>query len=121
MLNELVEDKKVEEMNATQKQIERLKRDKNLLLLENKNLIDKIANYEKESIYLNKRNETLSALEKSIPQRIENYKSMNAPECIIKELELWQDMLSFERMSVFVKKEEEGLDEDVKNFKKKRI
>ena len=104
-----------------QKQIERLKRDRNLLILENKRLIDKIANYEKESIYLNKKNETLSALEKSIPQRIENYKSMNAPECIIKELELWQDMLSFDIMSVFVRKEEEGYDEFDKNFKKKRI
>lgn len=120
MLNELVEDKKVEEMNATQKQIERLKRDKNLLLLENKNLIDKIANYEKESIYLNQRNETLSALEKSIPQRIENYKSANAPECIIKELELWQDMLMSERISIFTKEKKEYEESD-KNNKKKRI
>lgn len=78
------------------KKLERLNRDKNLLILENKRLINKIANYEKENKYLNKRNETLTALEKSIPVRIEAYKSKNAPEYLIKELELWQDMLSFE-------------------------
>lgn len=104
-----------------QKQIERLKRDRNLLILENKRLIEKIANYEKESLYLNQRNATLTALEKSIPQRIENYKAKNAPKCIIKELELWQDMLSAELINTFVRKEEEGYDEFDKNFKKKRI
>lgn len=78
------------------KKLERLNRDKNLLILENKRLINKIANYEKELKYLNKRSEILTALEKSIPVRIEAYKSKNAPEYLIKELELWQDMLSFE-------------------------
>lgn len=88
---------KVAEMNKIQKQIERLKRDNNLLLLENKRLIGKIANYEKESIYLNQRNETLSALENSIDQRIKTYECKNAPKCLIRELELWKDMLSMEK------------------------
>lgn len=120
MLDDLKEDKKVEEMNKIQKQIERLKRDKNLLLLENKRLLEKIANYEKKSIYLNQRNETLTALENSIPQRIEKYKSINAPEYIIKELELWQDMLMSERVSIFTKEKKEYEESD-KNNKKKRI
>lgn len=101
MLNDLVK----EEPTKEQRKIERLTRDKNLLLIENNRLLQKISNYEKESIYLNKRNETLSALENSIDKRIENYKRRNAPDCLIKELELWKDMLSMEKEEIL--KEEE--------------
>lgn len=96
MLEEIIEEKK-EYKNEYERKIERLTRDKNLLLLENKRLIEKVANYEKESAYLNKRNATLNALEKSIPNRIETYKSKNAPDYLIKELEMWQDMLSMDK------------------------
>ncbi len=89
-----------------QRRIERLTRDINLLKLENRRLIEKVSNYDKESIYLNNRNETLCALERALPQRIEKYKQKNAPKCLIKELEVLTDMLSMEKEKTLEKEEE---------------
>ena len=77
--------------------VQRLERDKSLL--EKKIEFDKfkIIELEEEIKYLKKRNETLEAIENSLPQRIEAYKKKKAPMPVIQELEFWENMLKEEK------------------------
>ena len=62
MKGEILDIETVEELAENKKEIERLKRDKNLKELENKELIKKVAKQDMEIHYLKKRNNTLTAL-----------------------------------------------------------
>lgn len=89
--------------------LQRLERDKNLL--EKKIEFDKfkIVELEEEIKYLKERNKTLEAIEKSLPQRIETYKSKNAPFPVIKELEFWESMLKEEKEKLIKRCENEKI------------
>ena len=94
-------------MNFVGKKIERLERNINLKELENKELIKRVAKQDIEIHYLMKRDNTLTALENSLPQRIENYKKKNAPNDVIKELQFISDMLMMEKEKLLNKEVEE--------------
>lgn len=114
MKGEILDIETVEELAGNKKEIERLKRDKNLKELENKELIKKVAKQDMEIYHLKKREATLTALEKSLPQRIETYKKKNAPKEVIQELQFISNMLMFEKEKVLnseVEKDETEEDE----------
>lgn len=97
----------INNMSSNEKELERLRRNVNLKELENKELIKKVAKQDMEIYYLKKRDATLAALEKSLPQRIENYKKKNAPEILIKELQFINDMLMMEKEKLLNKEVED--------------
>lgn len=107
MKGEILDIETVEELAENKKEIERLKRDKNLRELENKELIKKVAKQDMEIYYLRKREATLTALEKSLPQRIKNYEKKKAPKEVIKELEFLNNMLMMEKERILNKEVEE--------------
>jgi hypothetical protein len=76
---------------------EKLKRDRNRLKMELKMQIMKMVNILAENEVLRKRNNTLTALENALPQRIARYKEMNAPAPVIMELEFINNMLAEEK------------------------
>ena len=102
MKGEILDIETVEELAENKKEIERLKRDKNLKELENKELIKKVTKQDMEI------HATLTALENSLPQRIENYKKKNAPNEVIKELQFINDMLMMEKEKLLNKEVEEN-------------
>ena len=108
MKGEILDIETVEELAENKKEIERLKRDKNLKELENKELIKKVAKQDMEIYYLKKRDATLTALENSLPQRIETYKKKNAPKEVIQELQFISDMLMFEKEKLLNREVEEN-------------
>ena len=106
MKGEILRIETVQEITGTKNLIERLKRDKNLSELENKELFKKITKLDMENHYLKKREATLIALENSLPQRIENYKKKNTPDEVIKELQFISDMLMMEKEKLLNKEVE---------------
>lgn len=98
----------VQKMTKDEKELERLRRDKKLKELENKELVKKITKLDMEIYYFKKREKTLTALENSLPQRIENYKKKNAPSEVIKELQFINDMLMMEKEKLLNKEVEEN-------------
>ena len=86
---------------------ERLKRDRNRLKMELKMQIMKTVNILAENEVLRKRNETLTALESALPQRIAKYKENNAPAPVIMELEFINNMLVKEKIKLLEKEEQE--------------
>lgn len=90
-----------------EKELERLRRNLNLKELENKELIKKLAKQDVEIYYLKKRDATFTALENSLPQRIENYKKKNAPNEVVKELQFINDMLMMEKEKLLNKEVED--------------
>lgn len=86
---------------------ERLKRDRNRLKMELKMQIMKTVNILAENEVLRKRNETLTALENALPQRIAKYKEMNAPAPVIMELEFINNMLVKEKIKLLEKEEQD--------------
>ena len=97
MNGEILDIETVQEMAKNEKELERLRRNVNLKELENKELVKKVTKQDMEIYYLRKRDNTLTALENSLPQRIENYKKKNAPNEVIKELQFIADMLMMEK------------------------
>lgn len=97
MKGEILDIETVEELAGDKKEIERLKRNCNLKELENRELVKKVAKQDLEIFSLRKREATLAALEKSLPQRIETYKKKNAPKEVIQELQFISDMLILEK------------------------
>lgn len=97
----------INNMSSNEKDLERLRRNVNLKELENKELVKRVANQDMEIYYLRKRDNTLTALEKSLPQRIENYKKKNTPDEVIKELQFISDMLMMEKEKLLNKEVEE--------------
>ena len=107
MNGEILDIETVQEMAQNEKELERLRRNVNLRELENKELIRRVAKQDMEIYYLRKRDTTLTALEKSLPQRIENYKKKNAPNEVIKELQFISDMLMMEKEKILNKEVED--------------
>lgn len=107
MKGEILDIETVQEMAKNEKELERLRRNVNLKELENKELVKKVTNQDMEIYYLRKRDNTLTALENSLPQRIENYKKKNAPNEVIKELQFITDMLMMEKEKLLNKEVEE--------------
>ena len=107
MRGEILDIETVQEMAQNEKELERLRRNVNLKELENKELIKRVAKQDMEIYYLMKRDATFTALEKSLPQRIEAYKKKNAPELVIKELQFIADMLMMEKEKLLNKEVEE--------------
>lgn len=107
MKGEILDIETVEELAVNKKELERLRRNVNLKELENKELIKKLAKQDMEIYYLKKRDATLTALENSLPQRIENYKKKNAPNEVVKELQFINDMLMMEKEKLLNKEVED--------------
>lgn len=107
MRGEILDIDTVQEMAHNEKELERLKRNVNLIQLENKELIKKVAKQDIEIYYLRKRDATFTALEKSLPQRIANYKKKNGPNEVIMELQFISDMLMMEKEKLLNKEVEE--------------
>lgn len=112
MKGEILSIETVQEITGTKRIIERLTRDKNLKDLENKELIKRVAMQDMEIYYLRKRDNTLTALENSLPQRIENYKKKNVPNEVIKELQFIADMLMMEKEKLLNKEVEDEFRKD---------
>lgn len=108
MNGEILSLETAKELTENEKIIERLTRDRNLYVMENARLTKLNDTKDQRISYLEKRDNTLTALEKSLPQRIETYKKKNAPEVIIKELQLLSDMLSLEKEKLMEKEVEEN-------------
>ena len=94
-------------MSYVSDEIERLKRLLKLREMENKELIKRNIKLDTDNYYLKKRDNTLTALEKSLPQRIKTYKNKNAPNEVIKELQFIADMLMMEKEKLLNKEVEE--------------
>lgn len=107
MRGEILDIETVQEMAQNEKELERLRRNVNLRELENKELVKRVTKQDMEIHYLKKRDNTLTALENSLPQRIENYKNKNAPNEVIKELQFISDMLMMEKEKLLNKEVEE--------------
>lgn len=108
MKGEILDIETVQEMAKNEKELERLRRNVNLKELENKELVKKVTKQDMEIYYLRKRDNTLTALESSLPQIIENYKKKNAPNEVIKELQFIADMLMMEKEKLLNKEVEEN-------------
>ena len=107
MKGEILDIETVQQLAGDKKEIERLKRNCNLKELENRELVKKVAKQDLEIFSLRKREATLTALEKSLPQRIETYKKKNAPNEVIKELQFINDMLMMEKEKLLNKEVED--------------
>lgn len=107
MKGEILDIETVEELAVNKKEIERLKRDKNLFELEKKRLEKELDKISIENTYLKKRESTLTALENSLPQRIKKYKENKAPNEVIKELQFINDMLMMEKEKLLNKEVED--------------
>lgn len=112
MKGEILDIETVQEMAKNEKELERLRRNVNLRELENKELVKKVTKQDMEIYYLRKRDNTLTALENSLPQRIENYKKKNAPNEVIKELQFIADMLMMEKEKSLNKEVEDEFRKD---------
>ena len=108
MRGEILDIETVQEMAKNEKELERLRRNVNFKDLENKELRKKLIIQDMEIYYLRKRDNTLTALENSLPQKIENYKKKNAPNEVIKELQFIADMLMMEKEKILNKEVEEN-------------
>lgn len=97
-------------MSENDKKIERLTRNKNLFEKQLQLLQKKYDRLEQENHFLKRREATLTAIEESLPQRIEKYKLKKAPTILIKELELWEDMLQAEKEKVYEVDDEKNED-----------
>lgn len=97
----------IEKMSRTEKELIKAKRTINKLQLEFVSLRRDYDELLKEMDYLRKRDATLTAIEKSLPQRIKIYEEKNAPLVVIKELELWENMLKEEKEKLLQKIEKE--------------
>lgn len=107
MQGEILSIKTVEKMTKMEKELEKARRAKNIVELELVALKKYYEKLLKEVDYLRKRDETLTAIEKSLPQRIKTYENKNAPLVVIKELELWENMLKEEKEKLVQKMEKE--------------
>lgn len=112
MNGEILDIETVQEMAQNEKELERLRRNVNLRELENKELVKKVTKQDMEIYYLRKRDNTLTALENSLPQRIKNYKKKNAPNEVIKELQFIADMLMMEKEKSLNKEVEDEFRKD---------
>lgn len=104
---EILSIKTIEKMTKTERELEKAKRAKNIIELELVSLKKYYEKLLKEVEYLREREATLTAIEKSLPQRIKTYEEKNAPLVLIKELELWENMLEEEKEKLLQKIEKE--------------
>lgn len=86
-------------MTQEEKELEKIKRERNRYKLNNQNLINKITKIEIENEYLNKRNKTLETIETYLPHRITQISKVNDNRYSYAMLELQRllDALEYER------------------------
>lgn len=109
--DEILDYETIQKMSDLKKKLLKAERAKNLAQLESIAIKRKCDKQEIRMSYLEKRDATLTALEKSIPQRIETYKKKNAPLPVIQELELIKNMLQEEKEKIFEYREVEDEEE----------
>ena len=102
MKGEILDIETVEELAENKKEIERLKRDKNLKELENKELIKKVAKQDMEIYYLKRVNKTFELTESYLKHRIKQIsdKKDTRYDYAILELKKLSDALEFERKKI---------------------
>ena len=86
---------------------DRLERDRNFYKLQKQIAEKELDKVKQENEYLKKREKTLIALEKSLPQRIAAYEEKNAPAPVIQELEYISNMLLLEKEKLLEREEVE--------------
>ena len=97
----------INNMSSSKKELERLRRNVNLKELENRELIKQNIKLDSDNYFLKRRDMTLTALEKSLSQRIRAYEKKNAPQILIMELQLIANMLMMEKEKLLNKEVEE--------------
>lgn len=109
MKGEILDIETVEELAVNKKEIERLKRDKNLKELENKVLIKKVAKQDMEIHYLKKIKQIQELIENYLPHRMKQISDKNDSRCeyAVLELKKLYDAIAIEKEKLLNKEVEE--------------
>lgn len=109
MKGEILDIETVEELAENKKEIERLKRDKNLKELENKVLIKKVAKQDMEIHYLKKIKQIQELIENYLPHRMKQISDKNDSRCeyAVLELKKLYDAIGIEKEKLLNKEVED--------------
>ena len=109
MKGEILDIETVEELAENKKEIERLKRDKNLKELENKELIKKVTKQDMEIHCLKKIKEILELTEIYLPHRMKQISDKNDSRCeyAVLELKKLSDAITMEKEKLLNKEVED--------------
>lgn len=109
MKGEILDIETVEELAENKKEIERLKRDKNLKELENKVLIKKVAKQDMEIHYLKKIKQIQELIENYLPHRMKQISDKNDSRCeyAVLELKKLYDAIAIEKEKILNKEVED--------------
>ena len=109
MKGEILDIETVEELAVNKKEIERLKRDKNLKELENKELIKKVAKQDMEIHYLKKIKQIQELIENYLPHRMKQISDKNDSRCeyAVLELKKLYDAIGIEKEKLLNKEVED--------------
>ena len=109
MKGEILGIETVEELAGNKKEIERLKRDKNLKELENKELIRKVAKQDMEIHYLKKIKQIQELIENYLPHRMKQISDKNDSRCeyAVLELKKLYDAIAIEKEKILNKEVED--------------
>ena len=109
MKGEILDIETVEELAVNKKEIERLKRDKNLKELENKELIKKVAKQDMEIHYLKKIKQIQELIENYLPHRMKQISDKNDSRCeyAVLELKKLYDAIAIEKEKLLNKEVED--------------
>lgn len=109
MKGEILDIETVEELAENKKEIERLKRDKNLKELENKELIKKVAKQDMEIHYLKKIKQIQELIENYLPHRMKQISDKNDSRCeyAVLELKKLYDAIGIEKEKLLNKEVED--------------
>ena len=108
MKGEILDIETVEELAVNKKEIERLKRDKNLKELENKELIKKVTKQDMEIHYLKKIKQIQELIENYLPHRMKQISDKNDSRCeyAVLELKKLYDAIAIEKEKLLNKEVE---------------
>ena len=108
MKGEILDIETVEELAENKKEIERLKRDKNLKELENKELIKKVTKQDMEIHYLKKIKQIQELIENYLPHRMKQISDKNDSRCeyAVLELKKLYDAIAIEKEKLLNKEVE---------------
>lgn len=109
MKGEILDIETVEELAVNKKEIERLKRDKNLKELENKELIKKVTKQDMEIHYLKKIKQIQELIENYLPHRMKQISDKNDSRCeyAVLELKKLYDAIAIEKEKLLNKEVED--------------
>ena len=109
MKGEILDIEIVEELAGNKKEIERLKRDKNLKELENKELKKKVAKQDMEIHYLKKIKQIQELIENYLPHRMKQISDKNDSRCeyAVLELKKLYDAIAIEKEKLLNKEVED--------------